>query len=784
MDKQYTVVQNIKQLQELKNHIDSNEIIALDTETTSLNPRSGKIIGWSVSAKTGIGYYLPTLIYNSDTKELEPQFIQGTDTHYISIKFMEILKNKKLILHNASFDVQYIEKYFGVDLLPSVYVDTILLVHTVNEAGVGAIGGQFALKALAIHHAKELDLDTGNQEQLDLKESIHANGGSTSKSNFEIYKADLQILGTYAAADTDLTLRIYQLYLPKLQKEKLEKFFFDDEVMPIFKEVTVPMEKVGVDLDMDLLRQTKEEVEKDSKSYKEYVHKQLEELPEFKQWVEETKSRLYPPKKTGKFVQTLLEIVKEKHCLPKSQKTGRYSTSKTNVEKNISDIFLKNFLQTGDVVELDPQLISDIQTKLWKESNDGSLFNIQSKKQLKEIVFDYLKEEPLTTNETTGDPKFDQEYIKHIAPKYKWAESLRRYNKLLKIKSAYIDRFLDNQENGRFYFYFKQHGTVSGRYGSNAQQLPKPFEDGDEREPKNIRKYINNIRAFFIAGEGYKVIDSDYESLEPHCFASITGDKKLQDIFNLGHDFYSTVAIATEKIHGVSADKRAENYLGKVDKVRRNKAKAYSLGIAYGMEAFALAKTLDIDQKAAEKLVNGYLNGFPGLKKWREDSRRFVKEHGFIRNKVGRIRHLPVVKTVFSNVGDNLMNSNFRQGLMKQIPAKFDSKGKEVSPVEQVNKLYRDYRNGLNNCLNYQLQSLAAAVVNRAALQINRAAKKMGIDAIVQAQIHDQLVIRCEESRAEEFSEVVQDLMENTTKLQGVTLKAPPEIGNNWKETH
>ena len=97
---------------------------------------------------------------------------------------------------------------------------------------------------------------------------------------------------------------------------------------------------------------------------------------------------------------------------------------------------------------------------------------------------------------------------------------------------------------------------------------------------------------------------------------------------------------------------------------------------------------------------------------------------------------------------------------------------------------YRDYRNGRNNCLNFQLQSLAAAVVNRAALQINRKAKELGIDAICQAQVHDQLIVNVDEKDAEMFAPHVQEIMETTTILPGVTLKAPPEISDNWRDGH
>ena len=379
---------------------------------------------------------------------------------------------------------------------------------------------------------------------------------------------------------------------------------------------------------------------------------------------------------------------------------------------------------------------------------------------------------PLVSGNQTksGRAQFDMDMVESLSKDYPWAENLRIYNKLLKVKSTYVDRFLDRNENGRYYFYFKQNGTVSGRYGSDAQQLPKPLEKGEDAPI--LMKYVNIVRAFLIAGKGRKVIDADYESLEPHCFASVSGDKGLQEIFEKNWDFYSTVAIKTEKLEGVSADKNADNYLKKLDPVKRNTAKAYSLGIAYGMEAYALGRTLNVDQKTAQELVNGYLDGFPQLKEWRERSRQQAKEKGRIQNYVGRIRHLPRVKKVYDKFGDRMMDWRFR---------------KELEPTygkEQVMKAYRDYRNGLNNCLNFQLQSLAAAVVNRAALGINRKAEELGIDARVQAQVHDQLIINCDEKDVEMFAPYVQEIMESTTKLPGVTLKAPPEIADNWRDGH
>ena len=769
LEKKYYTVQDEETLKLLHQHILDSDVIAVDTETTGLNPRKDKIVGWSVSGDEGVGFYLPTLVWNFDEDRLELQTIMNESTEVISKNLFKLLKGKKLVFHNASFDVQFIKNYFGIDLLPDVWVDTGLLVHTVYEEGAFGFGNPFGLKSIAIMNQEALGLDVekaANEEQIELKGSIKKNGGETTKVLFEIYKADLDILSKYASADTDLTLRICNLYLEKLKEEGLWDFFFKEEVMPIYREVTVPMEAYGVDLDMKLLDDIHTSIIKDLEENKEIVMKSLLQTSEAKKWVMNTAFDNFPPNNKGSWAQKLVE--RYSLSLPKSEKTGKYSLTQKNIEE-LEDSPAKEFLLNGDINVLEELEVARISMALWKEKNDGEYINIQSKKHLGEIVFKYMGIKAKSRTRK-GQEQFDMTMLEELAKTYAWAENLRIYNKLLKIKSTYVDRFRDRNEDGRYYFYFKQNGTVSGRYGSDAQQLPKPLEEGEDAPI--IMKYVNIVRAFLTAGKGRKVIDSDYESLEPHCFASVTGDKKLQEIFANGYDFYSYVAIQTENLKGVSADKKADNYLKKLDPVKRNKAKAYSLGVAYGMEAYALKMTLGVDQKTAEDLIKGYLDGFPQLKEWRENSRKQVKDHGYIKNYVGRIRHIPKVKKIYEKFGERILDWRFRSQLSEQY-------GKD-----QVLKVYRDYRNGLNNCLNFQLQSLAASVVNRAALQINRKAKELGIDAIVQAQVHDQLIINIKEDQAETFAPYVQTIMENTTKLPGVTLKAPPEIADNWKEGH
>jgi DNA polymerase I-like protein with 3'-5' exonuclease and polymerase domains len=242
IEKKYYHVDSIETVNLLIEHINQSEVISYDTETTGLNVRKDQVVGWSISGDIGIGFYMPTQQWNAKAEQLEECTIGGKSAHEITKKILPMLLEKKLVMHNASFDTRITKNFYGVDLLPSLWIDTALLVHTVQEEGAGM--GVFGLKPLAISIQKEIGLnveEAANKEQVELKESIKANGGSTTKECYEIYKADMAVLSKYAAADTDLTLRVCYHFLKVLKEEGLEKFFFEEEVMPLYKEVTVPM---------------------------------------------------------------------------------------------------------------------------------------------------------------------------------------------------------------------------------------------------------------------------------------------------------------------------------------------------------------------------------------------------------------------------------------------------------------------------------------------------------------------------------------------------------------
>jgi len=767
-EKSYVTVNSKETLKELIQHISDSELVAYDTETNSLNPRKGLIIGFSVSGEIGKGYYMPIREWKNE--ELVELNIEGTNADKLAKYAISQLLKKKLVMHNASFDIRFTKNFYGVDLLPALHADTAMLVHTVKEEGAFGFGNPFGLKSIAKMVQKEIGLDVeaeANEEQLELKASIKANGGAVSKDNFEIYKADMAVLAKYAAADTDLTLRIYNHFLQILKDEGLDYFFFEEEVMPVYREVTIPMEEHGIRLDVKLIQETQNNIKKDLEEQATAVVKELLALPQVRGWILEQARTAYPPKHKGTFAQRLLE--QSGIELPRSERTGKFAINKAAVT-SLAEGPIKDFLMTGDESYLTKEQVAKVSMSLWKEENDGQFFNIQSKDQLGKIAFDVLGEKPLSTTDK-GKPQFDEDMIQSISEKYSWARHLRLYNKLTKIKTAYVDRFLDAAEDERFYPYFKQNGTVSGRYGSDLQQLPKPLEPGQDEDM--IMGYTNVVRAFFICDDGTKLLDNDYASLEPRVFATVAGDQGLKDIFNNDLDFYSHIAIKTEKLEGVSAHTKAPNFLKKVDPVKRQTAKAYSLGVPYGMSGYALAMSLGVDKKEGERLVEGYLSGFPQLREWRENSRKFIKENGYIKNKVGRIRHLPKAKEIYEAFGDKILDDwRFRKG----IEAEYG--------VEAVTTLYRDYKNALNNCLNYQIQSYSASIVNRAALQINRRFRKENIVGQVIAQIHDQLICQVREEDVERACVIMQDCMENTTRLDGVELVAIPEVANNFRDGH
>ena len=776
--KNYLLIEDSVDVNIVLNQLNLFDIIAFDTETTGLNVRKDKIIGFSFSFEVGQGYYFPIYQYNKskDMIELVPyNYAPYTD---VVKTLLEKIAEKRLVMHNSSFDTRVVINDRDVDTLTNLYADTMLMRHTLNEEG------PFGLKEIAIELKDKIgisDEEVANQEQLELGESVKANGGKWTVNNKEIFKGDLLPIAKYACADTDLTLRLFYYFQGELEKQNLLQFFYEDEVMPLYKYVTIPMEYEGVYLNMPYLEELYAKIKQDLKQIETNVVIALLATEEGQAFSQIRLAEEFPPSNKGSFAQ---EVVKYFDLdLPKLA-SGKYQINQKTIQKledsweivdpkDHSGFRAIQFLRFNDSYELKEHEVSEIQKRLLIASEGTEhIINISSKAQMGRIVFDLMGIEPLSKTEK-GAGQFNEDFIEHLATEYKfeWAKELRVYNKLTKIKGSYYERFLDAQENGIFYPTFKQHGTTSGRYGSDMQQLSRPLEEGSD-DPRIVH-YTNTLRELFIPKDDYVFIDDDYESLEPRVFADDAGDPALIEIFEKGEDFYSKVAIGAEGIENVSADKKAHNFLKNLYPDVRQRAKAYALGIRYGMKAGKLAMSLGIEKEQAQEIIDNYFKAFKGLKAAMDKYTSQAKLEGIVVSKYGRIRHLPRVKEIYTKYGDGILEYEN----LKKISFK------TYTPISTLKDIRKEYNNLLNNALNFPIQAAATSIVNRAMIAMTYKFREEGLDAWVSLQIHDQVVVSCHQNCVDRVKEIVQDCMENTNKI-AMKLIAKPEVAMNLREGH
>jgi len=700
------------------------DLVAVDVETDGLNTRKNRIIGLGISISANQGYY----------------FDKDVDV----IALLPHLHGKKLLTWNGYFDLEMILNNYGVDLWDSLHADVQMMKHTVDERP------PFGLKPTA---SMIFGHDSTN-EQAELKASIKANGGGTH----DYFMADLEILAKYCIQDCILTYKLYEHYSVKLENEDLNKFFYEDEVMPLYKEVTRFMQCKGIKIDIEKTEELNKSIIILISNLKSSILSEIS--PYIQEYSTSVLNKKFPAKPKGKFAQKLLQLSE----LPiKKTPTGKFKSGIKDLMPFKNHPYISFILCTSSLL---PEESERIQYLLWEEDNPGqALFNLNSKDHLKALFFDILREIPLTETKG-GKPQADKNFIESMAQKYSWCQDLIDYNKLSKIQTTYYQRFIDKSEDGVYYPSFKQFGTISGRYGSDFQQLPRVQDSKSQ-----VANYQSSIRTLVVPKSNNVFIDADYESLEPHIFAHVSGETEIQNIFKLGHDFYSTIAIIAENLNGVSADKNADNYLGKVDKNRRQNAKAYTLGIPYGMGSFALSKNLNISQEEADRIIKGYLRGFKNLDKWMRETDALVGKHGYIKSQAGRMRHFNYEHRLYNQYGDVLLDS-------LELYKEYNHAPEEYAEMKKKGKMVK---NMFNNAKNFQIQSLAASIVNRACININRRIVDYG--AHICLQVHDQIVVDCPKQHTEQVKVIIQEVMESVYKLD-VDLKAPPMIGYNLAETH
>lgn len=737
--------------EQVKRLIEFNENLAFDVETTGTNKRKDTVIGFGISGKDPdksnryVGYYICVYSWDASSNKLQP-----ADNRAQTIEILELLKSKKLTTWNGAFDISITANSLGINLIDALHCDGMLLAHTVNENEF-----DYRLKGFG----KRIFGASATDEEEELKAEVLALGGKWTQENKEMFKASPATLAKYCIADCVLTNQLVDHFLPKLAEQGLTEFFFEHETMPLYKHFTIPAENNGIRLDMPLLTTARQEIQQDIDQLEAKILAEInDKLGLFKAWL---MAKNYPPSRTGAFAQGFCVV--RGLDLPKT-KSGAPSLTAKNISA-LPNGYEKQVLLQEE--RMKPEDVQAVQEYLW--ATDGKpWFNLQSKHHLKKLFFDTLKEEPLSRT-PTGQPQADDEFLEVMAGKYSWANLLRTYNRLQKLKSTYMDRFLDAAEDGRFYPSFQQHRTSTGRLAGDLQQLPRPVESPQQSDI--VAKYQNLIRAFFIADEGWTFVDDDYESAEPRVFAHVSNEQSLRNIFSAGHDFYSTICIATEALADFSADKKAPNYLGKLAKEKRQSAKVYSLGIPYGLTGYKLQYELNIPLKQAEALVAGYLAGFPNLHAEMKKAHQEVLQNGFVRNEAGRIRHLERAQEIYAQYGSVILDD-------LELWKKFNDMSGLYARAKQHR---RELKNLLNAAFNFKVQGLVANIISRATIAVAKAYKEQGLQAKVIANIHDELIVHCPVHEAEIAGKILQEKMENSWSMT-VPMIAKPSFGQNFRD--
>jgi DNA polymerase I-like protein with 3'-5' exonuclease and polymerase domains len=748
-DVKSTIIWTEEDLQSALAFIAAQDLLGFDVETDGVNPRKNKTIGIGV-ADLHEGYYLPLFGYNKQDDKLEP--VHERD---FIMRFLNALKGKKLLAFNGAFEAGFCQEDLSWDFIENFYSDQMLMLHLLDENKYN-----YGLK----DNAEQEWGEVATEAQRQMLASVAANGGTEK----EYFKSDVQPLGHYCVWDCALTVGLYLRDLPKLKQQGLDKFFFEDETMPAYKYAVIPMELNGIRLDMPLLESALSEIRTDLTNLNSEILQEISPLlQEFNSWFYNNE---YPPKRTGPFAQAVVDLFAP-DSLPRTA-TGSYSFAAKAVE-DMPESFVKQWL-------LEKQLLSASQIRLTqlKLHNNQPTFNLLSGDHLKRLFFEKLKENPLSRTKPTnrfpdGSAQVDDKFLELMAKKYEWAAKLQTYRRLTKIHGTYFERIYNESETGRFYPSYFCHRTKTGRQSGDFQQLPRPLSPEDESN-EMIRKHNNKIRALFIADEGYKFLDADYNSLEVVVFADDSGDEGLLNIIRQDKDFYSEIAIGAQKLGNLySSDKSAPNFLKKHRPDIRQSAKPYALGFRYGEEPYKLHMETGWPKEECDAIYNNYFTAFPGLKQKMDYYIHEVCTKGYVTSKAGRRRRQYQAVRIYQEHGLGILNS-------LELWKKYNE---EPALYARMKKLRKDFKSIINSSLNFPIQSMAASIVSRAAWKLALWLKENCPSAKLVASIHDQLICHCPEEHLEYVKANMRRIMEETTKLS-VPLIADPAISENMRDGH
>lgn len=490
-------------------------LIAFDIETTSLCEKTTEIVGIGVYSEKGHKFiYKPT----------KEQFV----------KLLEQIGDRKLIMQNGVFDCSCIYHYYGIDIREKLAHDTMLLAHTLGRD-------------------MELNLDYLSEQYLGEKKI------EIDKPHHELTESEMK---EYCLRDVELT---YKLCEKLLNISELPMKLYTNEVMPLYREVTIPMKYKGLYVHTKYFTKLVKDLEISSKHKEFLINEEIKD-------------------KIGNIKEKILDQT--------------YKTSKNSR-------FGKLCVQLYGTLDLDRSTELMLKTHLWLTDfpDKPFIFNINSSDQLAWLLFKIYKQRIEKRSKNTNKPVVDAkilELYKHLP----FIDLLLKKRKEDKLLSTYAKPILEKSVDSWVYPNMNQTGTGSGRYSSNNpnfQNLPRD----DDRIKKGI-----------IAPKGYKIVSADFSSLEPRCFAETSGCSKLIEAYRKGEDFYSRIAIDVLGLDHLSAIPTDDNFLKKVDPEKRQIVKCFALAVIYGAKAWKVSKILCISEAKAQELIDKYLEIYPELKEY------------------------------------------------------------------------------------------------------------------------------------------------------------------------
>ena len=356
----------------------------------------------------------------------------------------------------------------------------------------------------------------------------------------------------------------------------------------------------------------------------------------------------------------------------------------------------------------------------------GVKFNINSSKQVGEVLFEHLKIEEKAKKTKTGSYSTSEDILEKMRSKHPVVGKLLEYRGLKKLLSTYIDALpeLINPETGKIHTSFNQTVTATGRLSStnpNLQNIPIRDELGRE-----IRK------AFIPDNKDCTFFSADYSQIELRIMAHLSRDEHMIEAFRSGADIHSATAA---KIYGIPVEE--------VTGDMRRKAKTANFGIIYGISIFGLAERLNIPRAESKELIEGYFKSYPGIRDYMDESIRIAKEKGYVETIFKRKRYLP--------------------------------------DINSHNAIVRGYAE--RNAINAPIQGSAADIIKVAMVRIYNRFEEEGLKSKMILQVHDELNFNVCQDEQEKVRQIVLEEMENAIQLQ-VPLIADCGEGKNWLEAH